>query len=222
MSYARLSRCTLRHVMVALGILALVCVSGHAQTVSPLNAYNVNPNTVTVAGISSGGFMAVQLQIAYSKRIFGTAVFAGGPYDCAEDSSNLAQGQCESGNGIPLQTLLDYTNTQAANGTIDPTSELTNKPIYMFSGTNDTTVHQAVMDALKQYYLSYTSPTNVTYNNSTAAAHAWISPDGWGAAIFSSIRALSSSVAMPRTSVWTTPGGCMFRQTARPAKPAVW
>jgi poly(3-hydroxybutyrate) depolymerase len=178
MSFARLIICTLRHVMLALGVLALLCVSGHAQTVSPLNAYNVNPNTVTVAGISSGGFMAVQLQIAYSKRIFGTAVFAGGPYDCAEDSSNLAQGQCESGNGIPLQTLLDYTNTQAANGTIDPTSEVASKPIYMFSGTNDTTVHQAVMDALKQYYLNYTSASNVTYNNNTAAAHAWISPAG--------------------------------------------
>jgi hypothetical protein len=48
----------------------------------------------------------------------------------------------------------------------------------MFSGTNDTNVHQPVMNALKQYYLNYTSGSNITFNNNTSAAHAWISPDG--------------------------------------------
>jgi predicted esterase len=122
-----------------------------ASTTS-LAAYNVGPSTVTVAGLSSGGFMAVQLQVAYSQSIFGTAVFAGGPYYCAQGSINSALGYCESGNGIPLQTLVDYTNAQAASGKIDPTSHIANKPIYMFSGTNDTTVHQAVMNTLQQYY----------------------------------------------------------------------
>jgi hypothetical protein len=74
--------------------------------------------------------------------------------------------------------LVDYTNTQSANGTIDPTSNLANKPIYMFSGTGDTTVYQAVMDTLQQYYLHYTNSSNITYNNNNAAAHAWISMDG--------------------------------------------
>jgi chitodextrinase len=131
-----------------------------------------------VAGISSGGFMAVQLQVAYSKNIFGTAVFAGGPYYCAQDNSNTAQGYCESGNGIPLQTLIDYTNNQASNGTIDPTSNIAKKPIYMFSGINDTTVHQPVMNTLEQYYENYTSGSNIAYDHSSQAAHAWISPDG--------------------------------------------
>lgn len=57
-----------------------------------LSAYNVDPNTVTVAGVSSGGFMAVQLQVAFSKSIFGTAVFAGGPYYCAQDDPLLRRG----------------------------------------------------------------------------------------------------------------------------------
>jgi poly(3-hydroxybutyrate) depolymerase len=149
-----------------------------SNTVTSLGAYNVNPDTVTVAGISSGGFMAVQLQVAYSSRIFGTAVFAGGPYYCAQDSESLATGACESGNGISLSTLTYYTNMQSANGTIDPTSNLANKPIYMFSGTEDTTVHQAVMNNLSQYYLNYTDSSHITYDNNTPAEHAWISPDG--------------------------------------------
>jgi carboxylesterase type B len=119
--------------------------NSQGQAAPPLSAFNVDPNTVTVAGISSGGFMAVQLQVAYSKRIFGTAIFAGGPYYCAQDSSTTAQGYCESGKGIPLQALIDYTNNQASNGTIDPTSNIASKPIYMFSVVNDTTVNQSVM-----------------------------------------------------------------------------
>jgi hypothetical protein len=85
-----------------------------------LPAYNVAPSGVTVAGISSGGFMAVQLQVAYSQQIFGAAIFAGGPYYCAQGSVVSALGYCESGNGIPLQTLIDYTNAQATAGKIDP------------------------------------------------------------------------------------------------------
>jgi poly(3-hydroxybutyrate) depolymerase len=149
-----------------------------SSSVSSLGAYNVNPNSVTVAGISSGGFMAVQLQVAYSSRIFGTAVFAGGPYYCAQGSVSLATGQCESGTGISLSSVIYYTNMQSANGTIDPTSNLANKPIYMFSGTADTTVHQAVMDNLSQYYLNYTDSSHISYDNDTPAAHGWISPDG--------------------------------------------
>src|SRR5712671_7444890 len=147
----------------ALGMCTAVAASGAAAT--SLGAYNVGPSTVTVAGISSGGYMAVQLQVAYSQSIFGTAVFAGGPYYCAQGSVNTALGYCESGSGIPLQTLIDYTNAQAASGKIDPTSHLANKPIYMLSGTADTTVKQGVMDTLKQYYENYTDPIHIVYNN---------------------------------------------------------
>ena len=160
----------------ALGTCTAFAASGSAATSLP--AYNVGPHTVTVAGISSGGYMAVQLQVAFSQSIFGTAVFAGGPYYCAQGSVNTAQGYCESGSGIPLQTLIDYTNYQAANGTIDPTSNIANKPIYMFSGTNDTTVRQGVMNMLQQYYETYTSSSNIAYNQNMPAAHGWISPDG--------------------------------------------
>src|SRR5260370_14035971 len=160
----------------ALGTCTALAASGSAATSLP--AYNVGPHTVTVAGISSGGFMAVQLQVAFSTSIFGTAVFAGGPYYCAQGSVNSALGYCENGNGIPLQTLIDYTNNQAANGKIDPTSNIANKPIYMFSGYNDTTVRQPVMNMLHQYYETYTSRSNIAYNQNSLAAHAWISPDG--------------------------------------------
>jgi len=142
-----------------------------------LGAYRVDPASVTVAGISAGGAMAVQLQIAYSASFHGAAIFAGDPYDCNQDALSTWKAPCASGVGIPVATLAAYTNSMAASGLIDPVSNIGGKPIYMFSGTRDTVVDQPVMDQLQSYYLNYTSSGNIVYNNTTAAQHAWISPD---------------------------------------------
>jgi len=51
-----------------------------------LPSYNVDPGSVSVSGLSSGGFMAAQLGIAYSGTFrTGFGVFAGGPFDCARN-----------------------------------------------------------------------------------------------------------------------------------------
>ncbi len=152
--------------------------AGLARAAGDLGSYNVDPAGITVAGISSGGFMAVQMHVAFSSQFRGAAIFAGGPFYCAQDSLNNATGYCESGTGLPLQALITYTNNQASAGTIDPTSNLSGQSVYLFSGTNDTTVHQAVMNALQGYYATYLPSGNIVYDNGTAAAHAWISPDG--------------------------------------------
>ena len=53
---------------------------------SPLGSYNVDAGSVSVSGLSAGGFVAAQFGIAYSD-VFkaGFGVFAGGPFDCARD-----------------------------------------------------------------------------------------------------------------------------------------
>ncbi len=157
-------------------IAVLLAVPALAQVT--LGTYNVNPNTVTVAGVSSGGFMAVQLQVAYSSRIFGTAVFAGGTYFCAQDNLALWGNACATGIGVPVSSLVSFTNSEAGAGRIDPTSNIGGKPIYMFSGLLDTVVQQPTMNDLHQYYLSFTTSSHINYNNFTEAEHAWITPDG--------------------------------------------
>ncbi len=154
-----------------------LCGSGLATAAASLGAYNVNPDTVTVAGISSGGYMAVQLQVAYSSHFYGTAVIAGGTYYCAQDDELLWAAACASGVGVPVSSLVSYTQSEAAAGLIDPTSNIGGKPIYMFSGLLDTVDYQLTMDDLQQYYVSFTSGSNITYNHDTPAEHAWITPD---------------------------------------------
>lgn len=155
----------------------LIAASPSAQAQSALGSYNITPSSVTVAGISSGGYMATQLQVAYSKAIFGTAVMAGGTYYCAQNDEELWGTVCATGDGVPVSSLVSYTKKQATAGSIDPVSNLSGKPIYMFSGTLDTVNYQATMDDLYQYYQSFTSVSNITYNNYTPAEHSWVTPD---------------------------------------------
>jgi poly(3-hydroxybutyrate) depolymerase len=55
-----------------------------------LRSYNVDSSRISVSGISSGGFMAVQLHVAYSSLFKGVGVVAGGPYYCAQDQFTSA------------------------------------------------------------------------------------------------------------------------------------
>lgn len=146
-----------------------------------LPAYNVDTGAVTVAGVSSGGFMAMQLQVAFSSRFAGAAVIAGGPYYCAEGSAENAMGRCATGSALSVATLATYINAQATAGTIDSPSHLFGKSFYLFSGKSDMTVRRPVMDALSQYLANYVDVAHLTYDNQSNSGHGWVSPDGTNA-----------------------------------------
>ena len=113
-----------------------------------LPALKIDKNQTTVSGLSSGGFMAVQLHVAYSS-VFGkgAAIVAGGPFYCAEGSVVNATGRCmASPAGIPTSTLVNTTNTWASQGHVDPVSNLQNSKVYLFSGSVDSVVKTGVMD----------------------------------------------------------------------------
>ena len=51
---------------------------------------NIDPQQISVSGISSGGFMAHQFHIAHSANIMGVGIVAGGPYGCSVASAESA------------------------------------------------------------------------------------------------------------------------------------
>jgi len=59
----------------------------------PVNL-NIDPDQVTVSGISAGGQMAHQLHIAYPDVFSGVGIIAGGPFGCAEGSLATAMTRC--------------------------------------------------------------------------------------------------------------------------------
>jgi len=150
-----------------------------AAAAAPLPKLMLDPAQTTVSGLSSGGFMAVQLHVAYSATFKkGAGVVAGGPYDCAEGSIVNATGRCltHSG-GIPVSNLVTTTKNWANSGFIDAVANLAESKIYLFSGTQDTTVVQAVMNDLQTYYQSFVPVPNIVYKNDLAAAHAMVTDD---------------------------------------------
>ena len=156
---------------------ALAC--GTASAAVNLPQLNIDKTQTTVSGLSSGGFMAVQLHVAYSATFKkGAGVVAGGPFYCAEGSVTNATGRCmASPAGIPTSTLVTTTNNWASQALIDPVANLQSSKVYLFSGSIDSTVKPGVMDALKTYYNSFVPTANVVYKKDIAAEHAMITDD---------------------------------------------
>lgn len=139
-----------------------------------LSAYHISG--VYVSGVSSGGYMATQLHVAYSGRIRGAAVFAAGPYYCAQNNASQALYAC--GDNI----WPDYLSTLEADaalwsnyGWIDPVANLSGRPVYVYHGSNDTAVAGSLTSDLVSFYRYFGA--NVQYATSYAG-HAWVTPYG--------------------------------------------
>lgn len=158
-------------------IAALAC--GTTPAAVNLPQLNINKTQTTVSGLSSGGYMAVQLHVAYSATFKkGAGIVAGGPFYCAEGSIVNATGRCmATPAGIPTSSLVSTTNSWASQGLIDPVANLQDSRVYLFSGAIDTTVKPGVMDALKTYYGSFVPAASVVYKKDIAAEHAMITDD---------------------------------------------
>ncbi len=147
----------------------LLSVCAGAQAQSALKAYNADPSSVSVSGLSSGGFMSAQLGVAYSSTFqAGFGVFAGGPDDCARAQSYTT---CMY-NQTPSITAPD-ANVKSWSGTSneDSTANLANRKIYLWTGSADTTVGPNVMNQLKSQLSAYYTAANVSYVTTSGAVH---------------------------------------------------
>ncbi|MFF8837406.1 fibronectin type III domain-containing protein [Streptomyces sp. NPDC015130] len=166
--------------LAAVGLAATTVGGATAAVPTPtpgaLQQYDIS--ATYVSGLSSGGFMANQLHVAYSDVFEGAGIFSAGPYDCAQNSVSTAQYACMD-TFMPRKTpaqLEQLTRDRAATGKVDAVANLAGDKVWLFHGTNDTTVKAAVNDDLASYYRDFGA--NVVYDNTSAAGHAWVSPLG--------------------------------------------
>ncbi|MFD1560429.1 PHB depolymerase family esterase [Paraburkholderia silviterrae] len=150
-----------------------------ALAANALPPYHGDPSQTSVSGLSSGAFMAVQYQVAYSGSVVGAGVVAGGPYYCAAGNilnATICMGQVPF---VPPNPALMVTAAAgfASLNQIDPLSNLKKARIYVFSGTKDTVVHQQAVDATVSFFEEAGVPqSNLLYVNSVPAGHAFIAP----------------------------------------------
>ena len=130
---------------------------GSASAADPLGRFPADPTQVSVAGISSGAFMANQLHIAHSAGIMGAGIVAGGLFGCAVDSvtgdgvlalASLAVGPCMSVPTLlkPVTSYAQIVADFAARGWIDSPGNVARSRVYLFTGQADTVVNSRTVE----------------------------------------------------------------------------
>jgi len=139
---------------------------------------NIQGNLVSVSGLSSGGFAAVQYHIAYSSQLVGAGIIAGGPYWCANANLFIALTACtQYPNEIDLSVLFEATSFAEDLGTVDNTMYLMSQRVWLFSGSQDTIVVQGVMEALRSYYVNYITSDQIYAEFNISAEHSIVTND---------------------------------------------
>lgn len=136
----------------ALTLLMAACAGKAPETGLP--ALRLDPQRVAVAGLSSGAYMAAQVHLAFSQRIDGAALIAGGPYGCAGGDLKTALGPCMSAQPtVPdVDTLAARARERATAGRIDPLDGLAGDRVYVLHGRSDDKVSEAVSTAAARFY----------------------------------------------------------------------
>jgi len=140
----------------------------------------MHTSQVSVSGLSSGGYMAVQFEVAFSSLVRGAGIIAGGPYYCAHGDPITATSLCSCTaffcnnrpGAIGVETLVRITDRNARRGPIDPPSNLARHRIWLFSGKADSIVPQTVMNDLAAYYANYVEQSGINYKADIDAQHA--------------------------------------------------
>jgi poly(3-hydroxybutyrate) depolymerase len=152
-----------------------------AAAAPPLPALGAQTAAITVSGLSSGGFMAVQFHLAHSATVSGVGILAGGPWDCARGSVWRALHHCmDPASWAPVPTPPESrarATAAAAAGRIDPLAGLAGDRVWLFSGGNDHTVARPVVDALAGFYSGWIAGRDLAYATPSEPGHAIPSPD---------------------------------------------
>ena len=151
----------------------LFAISGASASANDLPNLQLNLEKVTVSGLSSGGYMAVQYHLANSDWVKGIGVIGSGPYYCAQGDIGIALSQCVSKveGEIPLALLADKATEYESNKQIPELSNLADSKVWILHGKLDTRVIEPVSNALFSQYQNWVNDENIGYVNDKLFAH---------------------------------------------------
>lgn len=158
------------------GVSAMLICLGLSACSEPgpgLPALRIDPERVSVSGISSGAYMAHQVHLAFSTRIAGAGLIAGGPYACAGGDLSRALEQCMQtrDSGPEVTALSDIARTRAAAGSLDPLSGLAGDRVWIFHGDADYTVAAGVTATVAPLYAALSDSVQVEQVSRAGVAH---------------------------------------------------
>jgi hypothetical protein len=178
----------------ALGL--ALALAAQARAADKLGSFPVDPTQVSVAGISSGAFMANQLHVAHSADIMGAAMIAGGLYGCAvqdvTDDGVLALASQAASACLDVPFMLDDVakykerlERLSARGWIDQPSNLARARIYLFTGSSDDVVARETVEKGEALYEALGVPAGgIVFEDRSGpaakAGHSWVTKNFGG------------------------------------------
>jgi poly(3-hydroxybutyrate) depolymerase len=152
---------------------------GPALAADPLPRFGADTSTFTVSGLSSGGYMAIQIHVAHSSRVTGVGALAAGPYNCAQGSLWTALNECmapSTSSRLPRwEVLKTQADRFARDKLVDPTSNLASARVWLFAGLRDRTVKPDVVAVAERFYASYN--TKPVFVRDKPAGHGMVTLD---------------------------------------------
>ena len=162
-------------------LLAFSGAAAHAA--GELPRLNILPGSLTVSGVSAGGYMATQYQVAYSRDVIGAGIIGAGPWLCAQGVITRAFSECTQGSagGPDVRTLVATLRASAAVRAVDDPSWLVPDRIWLFHGKQDRKIGAAVSDSLLRFYLAFIPRERIRYETQVPAAHGFPTKDSGAA-----------------------------------------
>jgi len=166
-------------------VVSLACLGACSPRPSgdDLPRLRILPGSLTVSGVSSGGYMATQYQVAYAKDVVGAGIIGAGPWFCAQGIVTRALDECMQGSAAGPETapMVATLRASAAARVVDDPSWLASDRVWIFHGQKDRTVGAAVVDSLLRFYLEFIPRERIRYETQVPAAHGFPTLDDGGA-----------------------------------------
>lgn len=156
--------------LLSLGL--ITACSSNESKYPELPKLNTDPERLYIAGISAGGYLAHQLHLAWPTEVRGVAVFAAGPYACAQEGLAAALGSCMGiSRGAPTaKKSLERIDLAAEAGEIGDPSLLVNSRVYLYQAGADPVIATPVSDALEKTYAQL-APKGLKTHTQALAGH---------------------------------------------------
>lgn len=167
---------TATHLAVSL-VLGLAASSVAAETPPELPRLGLQHAEASVIGVSSGGYMATQLAVAWPSRFEGLGVLAAGPWACAQGSLGTALAQCMSTRrGLPdLEDLTARYRDYLARDLVGTPESLASLRVFVWHGREDETVVPSLGAALVEQFTDWLADpeAQLRHLETEGAGHGW-------------------------------------------------
>lgn len=147
-----------------------------SDTPPALPSLDITPERVSVVGVSSGGYMATQLAVAFPETFRGLGVFAAGPWGCAQGSLRLALGQCMAQrHGLPsLAELEARLAAYRMEERLGASTALARQRVFVWHGEEDEVVDPALGELLADQYREWLeTPGQLRFIAAEDVGHGW-------------------------------------------------